>query len=131
MARKMQTRLQLVCTSLAAACLASCTGQVPQTVQLPQTPPSTGTQPDFGRVVSIRPVRFQAEGTAEVAGVNAVLSALGQDTVTPPIAGEEIVIQKDDGNPAAIAQRSESARLAIGQRVIVMQGASAAIIGRN
>jgi len=91
----------------------------------------SGAQPDFGRVVAIRPVTFPADQASGIAGISAVLTALGQQTVAPPIAGEEIVIQNTDGNPASLAQDSQSRSLAIGDRVILTEGAPVVIISRN
>ncbi len=131
MARTMQPSPRSICTLLAAIFVASCAAPAPQAVQSPQPLPNAGARPDFGKVVSIRPITFQPSQTAEIAGVNAVLTALGQDVVVPPVTGEEIVIQKDDGNPAALGQQSQSPSPEIGQRVVVVQGMPMAIIARN
>ncbi len=135
MARMQMARMQMARTRLgalaAAIFLSSCAAPVPQSAQLPQWPAGAGAQPAFGRVVSIRSAMFPAGQSAGIAGVNAVLTALGQETVAPPVAGEEIVIQKTDGNPASLAQQSQSNSLQIGARVVVVEGAPLAIIGRN
>jgi len=116
---------------LTAVALASCTAPAPQAVQQQQLPPSVGGQPDLGVVVSIRPVTFSAGESADLSGVNAVLSALGQQAVLPPVAGEEIVIQKDDGNAAAIAEETQLTGLSIGDRILVVQGSAPTILRRN
>jgi len=116
---------------LAGPSLASCATPVPPSAQLPQSPSIAGAQPDFGKVVSIRTLTFPAGQATGIAGVSAVLTALGQERVEPPIAGEEIVIQKDDGNPASLAQQSQSKTLEIGDRVVVTPGAPVEDISRN
>lgn len=131
MAKQTQSAQLRICILLGAALLASCTAPVPQAVQTQQSASENAAQLDVGRVISIRPVTFTANQSAEISGVNAVLTALGQGAVVPPVTGEEIVIQKDDGNPAALSQQSQPTSLAIGQRVVVVQGAPVAIIGRN
>ncbi len=122
---------KLIGTILATIVLASCTASAPQTEQLPQSLSNPGPQPDFGMIISIRPVSFPPGKAAELAGVNAVLSALGQRAVSPPVTGEEIVIQKDDGNPASIAEQRQLTSLSIGDHIIVVQGSAPTIIHRN
>jgi len=49
----------------------------------------------------------------------------------PPLAGEEIIIRKDDGNTAAIVEQDEALSLAAGDRVALIASAPAVIIRRN
>lgn len=131
MAKDVKNVRKLLIALSAAISLASCAAPAPQSAQLPPIASAAGAQPGFGKVVSIRPAMFSTSQSAGIAGVNAVLAALGQETVAPPVTGEEIVIQKDDGNPASVAQQSQSNGLQIGVRVVVVEGAPVAVIGRN
>jgi len=118
-------------TWLTAAALASCTASVPQSGQLPQSSSRASVQPNFGKVVSVRRVTFPAGQTARIAALNAVLTALDQEIAVPPVTGEEIIIQKDDGNPASLVQQGQSTSLEIGDRVVVSEDSPVAIIARN
>jgi len=65
-----------------------------------------------------------------MAGVNAVLAALSQQSLGPPVAGEEIVILKDDGN-AVVVEQDQAPSLAAGDRVALIAHSPAMIIRRN
>ncbi len=110
--------------------LASCVAAVPRAVQSPQPDPNASAQLAVGTVVALRPVTLSPEQPGEIASVNAVLTALNLGAVTPPIAGEEIVIQKDDGNTASIAEQNQSTSLSAGDQVMLVPGARQMIVRR-
>ena len=131
MARKMRPSRRSGCTLFFTLFISACAAPAPQAINPPPTASNTVIQPASGTIVSVRRITFQPGQTAEISSVNAVLTALGEDLVSPPLAGEEIVIEKNDGNPASLAQPNQSTNLAIGDRVLVVQGSPPAIIHRN
>jgi len=102
-----------------------------QASEISQPVPSTGGQMALGVVASVRTVSISGAQTGAMAGVNAVLGALSQQSMGPPVAGEEIVILKDDGNTAAIVEPDQSPSLAAGDRVALTMSTLAEIIRRN
>ncbi len=85
----------------------------------------------LGVVASVRPLSISGGQAGAMAGVNAVLGALSQQSVWPPVVGEEIVIRKDDGNTAAIVEPDQSPSLAAGDRVALIESSPTVIVRRN
>jgi outer membrane lipoprotein SlyB len=85
----------------------------------------------LGVVASVRAVSISGTQIGALAGVNAVLGALSQPQLGPPAAGEEIVIRKDDGNTAAIAEPNLTPSIAAGDRVALIASSPAVVIRRN
>jgi outer membrane lipoprotein SlyB len=92
---------------------------------------SAGAQVTLGIVASVRPVSISVAKVGAMASINAVLGALSQRYIEPPVAGEEIVIRRDDGNTAAIVEQDEAVSLVAGDRVALIVSSPAVIIRRN
>ncbi len=128
--RLRNTGISMVIT-LAAVGMAGCAEPVHQSLDTPQTTVSTGAQMALGVVASVRAVSISGTQIGALAGVNAVLGALSQPQLGPPAAGEEIVIRKDDGNTAAIAEPNLTPSIAAGDRVALIASSPAVVIRRN
>jgi outer membrane lipoprotein SlyB len=85
----------------------------------------------LGTVAAVRPVSAQSGSSGTLTGVNAVLRALRQEAINLPVAGEEIVIQKNDGNPTATFDRDKLPDIEVGNRVALLQTGPIVIIHRN
>ncbi len=85
----------------------------------------------LGVVASIRPMSISGAQIGAMAGINAVLGALSQQSAEPPLAGEEIVILRDDGNTAAVIEPDQTPGLAAGDRVGFIASFPEVIIRRN
>ncbi len=132
----MTQRLRIMRTStvniLAAAALAGCAVAPPrQAMDTSQPVSSAGAQVTLGIVASVRPVSISVAKVGAMASINAVLGALSQRYIEPPVAGEEIVIRRDDGNTAAIVEQDEAVSLVAGDRVALIVSSPAVIIRRN
>ncbi len=117
--------------ALAALTLAGCASGPPPVTQTAQSLPLGGAQMTLAVVASVRHISVSGEQPGSQTGVNAVLTALNQPPLAPPISGEEIVLHKDDGNTAALAVPTQTQNLAVGERVAVVSGPPPAIIRRN
>lgn len=116
---------------LGVAALTGCAAPSRQTLETSWPVPSASGQMALGVVASIRPMSISGGQIGAMAGVNAVLGALSEQALGPPVSGEEIVIRKDDGNTAAIVAQDQPPSLAAGDRVALIASSPALIIRRN
>ncbi len=121
----------LIAITLGSVALTGCAAPVRQTVGSSEPAPATGGPMALGVVASVRPLSISGGQAGAMAGVNAVLGALSQQSVWPPVVGEEIVIRKDDGNTAAIVEPDQSPSLAAGDRVALIESSPTVIVRRN
>jgi outer membrane lipoprotein SlyB len=131
MTRRLQNMERSIVFVLAVAMVTGCAAPAPQTLDTSQPAPSSGAQMALGVVASVRSVGISGGQIGAMAGVNAVLGALSQQAMAPPLAGEEIVIRKDDGDTAAIVEPDQTPSLAAGDRVALIASSPAVIIHRN
>lgn len=94
----------------------------------PQAPPAAPAgQMTVGRIVAIRTVTISA-GQGD-AGMNAVLTALGQPPAALPQSGQEFLIRQDDGNTVTIAEPG-AAGFAVGDEVGIIEADQTTMIHR-
>ncbi len=115
----MKRILPLLCLGLAA-----CAGRGAPAV-LP-VPPVAGKML-YGTVAAIRPVDIASAQDAQAAGINAVLAALQQPALTPPVTAQEVVIRTDDGGAVSIISAVPHSP---GQKVGILQGTPTSLLLR-